>query len=163
MRDVSVTIAQIVPFAEDATAGRRTTASSSPPSQSRGAAADALRHPRYLGRREARSNDLVDLQREFSAEPRVHSQLRYRECRDRHGFNPPLSWHLTDGQSEEIRLTWGDEDIARRRRSCAEALSPDTTLLPLRSCSLPAPQRNAGRYRRPLRRYNVPPRSVTNR
>jgi hypothetical protein len=124
MQDVSATVVQIVPFSEDECEKKREQRWA--PSQM-AVPLRTLYSVRGAGQARNSINDLVDLRREFATQERpgrvcLHS-FAYDNCFDRHGFNPPLSWHLTAGQAEEVQLSWTDEDREEAQKVVREALS----------------------------------------
>jgi hypothetical protein len=46
----------------------------------------------------------------------------YDRCHDDHCFAPPVSWHLTNGQREEIDDNWGEEDELEVQQVIEEVL-----------------------------------------
>jgi hypothetical protein len=152
MRGVGVSVVQIVPFKEDADCPPMHDVDR-PPSQ----AAVPLRTMygiRGPGQARRSIDAIADLQREFSANRVCVHSFAYHECHDRHGFNPPLSWHLTDGQSQQVRRSWDNKDIVEAQKVVKEALNDIPCIPPLVQ-----PSRASAKQDIQQLRYKIPPRS----
>ena len=123
MGAIGVTVVQIIPFSEDKCDERAH--NQRLPSQG-AVPLTTLYAIRGPGQARRSITDLVDLRREFKSRVCLHSFV-YDNCRDEQGFAPPLSWHLTSGQMEDIRAAWDDSDVAEARQVVREALAEDVS------------------------------------
>jgi hypothetical protein len=143
-----VTVVQIVPFREEKCPEKVTNEQA--PSRSAGSDAGAEEqnwfafltgwlHPSQVavplrtvfnirGPGQARDaiDERLDLEAEFPGQISSRSFV-YDHCATG-GFDPPLSWHLTNGQREDIKSAWGPEDDAEASLLIQEVLGPQKRL-----------------------------------
>jgi predicted acylesterase/phospholipase RssA len=117
MDRLGVSIVQIVPFSEDpkcAAESQQGALGWLSPSQV-AVPLSTLFNVRGPGQTRGALSRLVDLQSRYRGRVCVHSFV-FSPCGDRHGFDPPLSWHLTVGERTLVKDAWNQQaqDTAAR-------------------------------------------------